>query len=266
MSNIHTVRMLYEEPIYNILKEKYGHMLKGFWETATFPHYKDCSNTVLLVERREHPNIEFVLQNAMYYCREKHFSLTIVCSDVSLEYVKGILGKHYETSLVIQWFKGIGTRDEGRDEYNKTFLNPEFWKQIPAEWILSIQTDSYLRKKIPDEMWEYEYLACPWSWDLRFVGGGGLTWRKKSRIYEILNLSFPKTWGEDVFFAHGCEELEIEIPDESIRFEFFVESHFHNPDGSLSNPFGVHQWWTYVLRIDDENLKKELCNLFLECY
>jgi hypothetical protein len=265
MSHIHAVRMLYEEPIYNILKDKYGQQLKTFWETATFPYYKDTSNTVLLVERREHPNIEFVLQNAMYYCREKQFSLTVICSDVSLEYVKGILGKHYETSLVIPWFTGIGTRDQGRSEYNQTFLNPAFWKQIPAEWILSIQTDSYLRKKIPEELWKYEYAGAPWTWNLRLAGGGGLTWRKKSAMLQILELPIPKSWDEDGVFSHGCEQLDLKVPDDTIRYELLAESHFHNPDGTVINPFGVHQWWTFVLRIDDNKLKEELCDILLEC-
>ena len=266
MEDIHAVRMKYEEPIYNVLKERYGESLKTFWETASFPHWKDAFNTVLLVERREHQNIEFVIQNAMYYTYGKNFSLTIVCSDVSQEYVKKILGKHVETTHIIPLFTGIGTRDQGRDEYNKTFLNPDFWKQLPAEYILSIQTDSYLRKQIPECMWEYEYIACPWTWNLRLVGGGGLTWRKKSAVLQILKLPFPKNWGEDVFFAHGCEALDLKIPDDIIRHELLAESHFHNPDRSVNNPFGVHQWWTYVMRIKDEELKKELADMFIICY
>jgi hypothetical protein len=263
--DIHTVRMMFEDPIYDMLKEKYGTMLKEFWKTASFPHWKDASNTVLLVERREHPNIEFVIQNAMYYTYSKNFSLTIVCSDVSQEYVKKILGKHLETTHLIPWFSGIGTRDQGRDEYNKTFLNPDFWKQFPAEYILSIQTDSYLRKQIPDCMWEYEYIACPWNWNPRLVGGGGLTWRKKSCVLEILELDFPKTWGEDVFFAHGCEELDLKIPDDTIRHELLAESHFHKLDNSLTDPFGVHQWWTYIMRTNNAKYQNDLFNLLCSC-
>jgi hypothetical protein len=264
-NDIHEVRMKYEKPVYDTLKERYGPSLKTFWETSIFPHYKDASNTVLLVERREHENIEFVLQNAMYYCKGKDFSLTVVCSDVSLNYVKEILGKHLETTLVIPWFTGIGTRDQGRDEYNSTFKNPEFWKQIPGEYILSIQTDSYFRKPIPDCMWDYEYIACPWTWDLRLVGGGGLSWRKKSVVLEILKLDFPSYWGEDVFFAYGCEALEVKVPDDTIRYELLAESHYNNRDGSTIDPFGVHQWWTYVMRVGG-SVQDELYNFFLMCY
>ena len=66
MSLLSAFRNKLEPAIFDELREKYGAELKEYWDSAVFP--KESKNTVLLVERRAHPNIEFVLHNFMYFC------------------------------------------------------------------------------------------------------------------------------------------------------------------------------------------------------
>ena len=257
---IHKVRMDLEEPVFDHLRATYGAFYRTFWENTSFA--KEAKQTVLLVERREHPNIEFVLQNVMYYCSqsEQPFSLTIVCSDANVDYVKGVLGNHVETTQIIPYFKGIGTRDEGRNEYNAAFKSAAFWNQINAEYILSIQTDCYLLQPIPPVFWTYEYIACSWSWNPNCVGGGGLTWRKKDTVLHIIEAMQGKEGfeGEDCFFSEGCALVNAKSPGFEEAMSYFVESCF-----TETKPIGVHQWWTYWFPMqEDPEYKKQLLDLY----
>lgn len=247
--DIHKVRTELEEPVYDQLRKTYGAFYKAFWNTITIP--KDAPNTIMLVERRPHPNMEFVLQNAVYFCsKSSHpFSLTVVCSDENEDYVKEILGKHALTTHIIPYFKGIGTRDQGRDEYNKAFKSLSFWANLKADYVLSIQTDSYLLRPLPDVFWTYDYIACPWVWKPGFVGGGGLTWRKKEVVVRIIEHMGQREYfdGEDCFFSQGCAELQVKTPEFEEANEYFVESCL------TDTPIGVHQWWTYWFSLDNQD-------------
>ncbi len=274
----HQVRINEEAPIFAHLQSKYGEAYTKWWNdpSTTFP--TQSSNTVLLVERRPHPNFLFVIQNALYFCKD--FSLIVVCSDESEEFVRKQLGRHAETTDIRPLFKGIGTRDQGRDEYNALFMNAAFWKSIPAEYVLSIQTDAYLLTPLDESMWTYEYIACAWGWRQDLVGGGGLTWRNVKCCIDICEkclvpipdentneitltkrtvrlLPPDSANGEDCFFAEGCKALGKAIPIFPERYMYFVESMFYE------EPIGVHQWWSYVMTaIMPEEKKKQL----YECY
>ena len=234
MSLLSAFRNNLEPAIFDELREKYGAELKEYWDSAVFP--KEAKNTVLLVERRVHPNIEFVLHNFMYFCRG--FSLTVVCSDENLDYVKGIVGNH--TATIMPIFKGEGDKETGIREYNELMTDAEFYKKIPAEYILSMQTDSYLRKPLPEMLWEYEYIACPWAWKKHFVGGGGLTFRNRECVIDICEKSTRSKKHEDVFFSESCFIMGKKVLPIELRETIFSESCF------TDDPVGVHQWWTYL--------------------
>jgi len=232
----HMYRMELEDPIFDYLRAKYGQTLKDAWESLTFP--KTSKNTVLLVERREHPNIEFVLHNFMYFCAPQEFSLTIVCSDANEAYVRNILGKHLARTTILPLFTGIGTREQGRSEYNTLFTSYSFWEKIDAEYILSIQTDCYLRKPLPPLIWTVDYVAAPWYWKPVLVGGSGLTFRKKTCVLDLCRRNYTGQ-GEDVFFSQGCLLEEKAVLSFEEQVNIFSESCISD------DPVGVHQWWTY---------------------
>jgi len=234
----HTIRMELEDPIFNYLRSKYGKVLKDAFISMTIP--ATSTNTVLLVERREHPNIEFVLHNFMYFC--KGFSLTIVCSDANEEYIRKIVGNHAATTSILPLFKGVGTRQEGIDEYNTLFTTQSFWESIDADYILSIQTDCYLRKPLPPILWTVDYVASPWRWKPMMVGGSGLTFRKKECVLDICKMPYKNAGGEDVYFSRGCSVLQKKVLSFEQQVDIFSESCISD------DPVGVHQWWTYFIQ------------------
>jgi hypothetical protein len=239
---LHAIRMALEEPIFDDLRANYGSILKSAWDTATFP--QTSSNTVMLVERRQHPNIEFVLHNFMYFVKDRNFSLTIVCSKENEAYIRKILGKHAATTHILVWFEDDCPREKARDEYNIAFQSAEFWQQIRADYILSIQTDCYLRKPLPDNIWEVDYVAAPWAWKPCVVGGSGLTFRKKEAVIDMCRQKFKKKIAEDEFFAHMCMQTGKKVLPLETAEHIFSESRF------VDDPVGVHQWWTFLSQVD----------------
>ena len=58
----HTKRLVMEERIYTILKNKYLDYFRNWWLNYTVPKVSDKS--IVIVERQIHPNLEFILYNA----------------------------------------------------------------------------------------------------------------------------------------------------------------------------------------------------------
>ena len=244
----HNLRTHVETPIFDYLRATYGPQLKAFWDSAEFP--KEAPNTVMLVERRPHPNIEFALHNFMYFARG--FSLTIVCSKDNEAFIRGILGKHEATTNIMVLFDDNCDRDKARAEYNLMMQNPEFWSKIQAEYVLSVQTDCYLRKPLPAKLWDLDYVASPWAWLPQLVGGSGLTFRNRKAIISMCKRKFNEDLGEDVFFARMCRLLAKRVMDTEEGEHCFSESRF------VDDPVGVHQWWTYLYQAEDMTDKKSI--------
>jgi hypothetical protein len=261
---LHQLRMNLETPIFDELREKYGKALKEFWESAEFP--AKSTNTVLMVERRNHPNLEFCLQNFMYFTRAQNFSLTIVCSRTNEEQIRQILGKHIQTTdLRVLWEDNPSEHGAAQKEYSALFQNPEFWESIEATSILSVQTDCYLRKPLPALVWDVDYVASPWAWKPWVVGGSGLTFRKKEAVVDMCKRVFMKgkIVAEDEFFAHMCIVCKKKVLPLDIAETIFSESRF------VEDPVGVHQWWTYLFQctLDPEiHFITKYCDIYMTLY
>jgi len=255
--HLHNLRTDLETPIYDELRSKYGQALKAAWDSTTFP--QTSSNTVMLVERRAHPNIEFVLHNVMYFASmSRPFSLTIVCCKENEQFIRTILGKHEQsTHFIVPWDTN-SHRDIARPEYNTLMKDPEFWNQVRADYVLSIQTDCYLRKPLPDILWTLDYVAAPWAWKPWVVGGSGLTFRRRQAVIEMCKKGFTRIIAEDEFFAIQCAATKRKVLPLEEAEHIFAESRFVSED-----PVGVHQWWTYMYQSDDAKFIQKFRDIYM---
>ena len=229
-------RNRYEVAVFDILKKRYGYELEHFWDTHSPP--KLSNKAFVIVERRCHPNLEFVLQNMFYFGRD--WSIYVFCSQQNLEFCRAICGKNKYAVNIIPIFDKVVSAEEGVREYNQLLQEYFFWEKIEAEHICVMETDSYLRKPIPEELLEYDYVGTPWGWDLKSPGGSGLTLRRRSAMLAICS-SCKKTEMQDSFVAQGLQELKLRwLPAKPYGVATFVESYF------TEDPVGVHQWWTFV--------------------
>jgi hypothetical protein len=225
-------RKYYEPIVFECLRKDGQECLDAFWTTYHPP--LTSNKTICIVERREHPNFDYILKNVCYFCRD--WSITIICSNENYAFVKGLLqGK---SATVLPLFEGYGTPQQGKEEYNSLLQTETFWKGIDAEWILTVEMDCYLLRPLPKEMFDYDYVASHWAWD-KTSQGGGLSLRKKEAMLFLCSQNFPVCPAQDVWANDGCKKYGLKTPTYVAMQNWFVESCF-----SL-NPIGVHQFWTF---------------------
>jgi len=227
--------------VFDYLKEAYGDDLDAFWNTYTVPKISD--KAIILVERRCHPNLEFCLKNAVYFARG--YSVHIFCSESNIDFIKHICGSQENNIHFHIQFKGIGTREEGKYEYNTLLKQKNFWESFTEEHLLIFETDCYLIKPIPESIYKYDYVASKWSWYLDKPGGGGLSYRKRSAMLKICDAFKDDISCEghlqDTFASEGVELLKLKTTATDDLQVYFNESMFIQ-----DNTVGLHQWWTYI--------------------
>ena len=245
----HDKRMALEPFVFDILKRRYGFLFQQFWKQHTPP--KNPKRAIVLVERRIHPNIEFVLQNAAYY--GPTWSLAVVCSDTNYRYLKTITqGK---AVALLPMFQGSPSRDQARYEYNALLQNPTFYENLPWETMLFFQTDSYFLRPIPEDICDYDFVASPASWDTDSMVGG-ISLRKREAMIRICKEFKEVISGEDVFINEGAKKLGLKMPTFEKALTYFTESCLYE------EPIATHQWWTYFFI--DSRLAPEERELFFQ--
>lgn len=259
----HKKRLALEPFIYDILKTKYGRTLDSWWKTYTIPKVSLEDKTIVIVERRIHPNLWFLIRNLCYFCQG--WSILFVCSKTNIHYIQEILEHNRNNCMFMVAFSDSPDRERAIQEYNRLLKDPNFYNSLPSENCLFVQTDTYLRKNIPDKILEYDYVASPFTWD-ETSAGGGLSFRKKSAMIKICLNPNPTFETEDTFICNGVKENGMKMPEFMEGIQYFVESCLYE------DPVGVHQWWTFFYSGIEyaEEIFKSLLTLDIEndrsCY
>ena len=233
----HEKRVVLEGRIYDALKARYMGPLREFWSNYTVPSASDTNRSIIIIERRIHANLEFIIYNAAYFARG--WGITIVCSDSNSDYIKGLLDpvKHSAVNI-IQAFEGNPEPSVGKNEYNYLLQTLEFYEGLACEHLLFMEMDTYLRKPLPDSILSYDYLASPYAWE-ESMQGGGLSYRKKSAMIRVCSEYSEMVPAQDVFADRGMKALGLCLAPFEVACEIFCESCLYY------DPVGFHQWWTF---------------------
>jgi len=230
-------RRVLEPYVYMYLTENYGPMLHDFWKTYLPP--KQADKAYVIVERRMHPNFRFVLHNMAWAA--PHMSVYLFCSDENKAFIEAILGDKVDSFHVIPIFKGEGSLEDGVKGYNDTLTSYAFYESIAATYILTIQMDVILRKKIPDNMFIYDYWGAPWGWRQDVAGGGGATIRRVEAMIALCkqyrpDLSISIQGDEDTWFS-----------DRVVTGPFIEFRRMHIMENMVAiDPIILHQFWSYA--------------------
>jgi hypothetical protein len=241
---LHTCRMELEPFIFGTLNHRYGAKFQKHWDNSVIPN--NGNKSVVIVERRCHPNLRFCLQNAAYYARG--WSITVICSDVNMAYVKACAGSQVDSIRIIPFFKGLGTPESGKTEYNTVLQQSHFWELFLEDNLLMMETDTYLMKPLPDELLAYDYVASKWPWAPDAAGGGGLSYRKRSMMAHVCSLNLPIQSAQDCFISDAVEKLHFKTPTMEESVAFFGEFAF------VPTMCGTHQWWTGIRSHDLDSI------------
>lgn len=240
---LHRCRVELEPFVYSYLKDTYGPSMDKAWQTCTIPRVSD--KAILIVERRCHPNLEFTIKNAVYFA--KGYSLHIVCSEANRAFVEEVCGSQLPNIHIHPMFKDIGTVERGKQEYNSLLKQAGFWSSFAEEYLLCMETDSYLLRHIPSIIYDYPYVASEWPWATG--QGGGLSHRRRSFMLEVCTVEgkhhaceMQDTFANEGFLALGYKYLE------GIFCESMCEQDL----------VGTHQWWTFACECPAEDLEAYL--------
>jgi hypothetical protein len=231
---LHEKRTKIEPFIYDILKTKYYSIFDTFWKNNSIK--KNTNKSIVIIERRIHPNLSFLIRNMFYYARD--WSMTIICSDVNFSYLKTVLTNNSDNVILLPLFEGNPNRDIAINEYNNLLKSSYFYRLLPFEHLFIVQTDTYLRRKIDENILNYDYVASFFAWD-KTSCGGGMSYRKRSSMISICDKFKKEISIEDCYINEGVKMLGYTIPKYEDGLNYICESCYSE------NPFGLHQWWTF---------------------
>lgn len=208
--------------------------------------------TAVIIEPREHPALEFVLQNFNDNLSDE-WQFVVFHGNKNIKYTQNICDKVFKNDKVK--LVNLGIDNLTISEYSGLFYNNILYDNIPTETFLIFQTDSIICSKHKDtinDFLEYDYVGAPW--ENGNVGNGGLSLRKKSKMLEIVKKckiikEGDKYVAEDLIFFNGCNLVELNKPNFDQAKEFSLESIYNEKS------FGLHKAYAYL----DTNKIGEWC-------
>jgi hypothetical protein len=232
-----TLRYTLEPYIYHYHIQHHMPVFNKEWVDYLPP--RESKNAIVIIERRMHPNFEFILKNIAWACPQ--LSVYLFCSDVNEPYLRALLGDKAHAYHIQAVFKGLGTMEEGKVEYSRFLTSADTYRMIKAEYMMTIQMDNFIRRKISDCYFIGDYWGNPWAWNDNSPGGGGATIRRISKMIELCEAEGPcrAEEAEDWWFATRILKSG-EYPPLMIRGFIFMESI------PCENPVCVHQFWTFI--------------------
>jgi hypothetical protein len=242
-------RTVLEPDIYALLNARYMENLNAHWRTYMPP--KKSEYAFAVVERRAHPNFEWILKNMAW--AGPNMAVYLFCSDENEEFIRGLLGDKADHFNIRVVFQGNPSRERGKKEVDNLLSDWRTYASIDAKYILTVEMDCFLRKKVPRQLFTGDYWGCTWGWYPQSPGGGGLTVRKISSMIELCRKHRPDTekdlaCSQDCWLSDKTVEDELNFPRFDVRTSYLMENVLQG------SPVGVHQFWTYFFntRLDNK--------------
>lgn len=210
--------------------------------------------TAIIVEPRKHNALSFVIKNFLANLPEEDWSFIIFHGNKNLDYVNHILENNItERDRSRITLINLQVDNLTRDEYSHMFKLESFYEHIPSEIFLVFQTDTMIfeeNRHIVYDFLDYDYVGAPWNktfkWaeQFNYVGNGGLSLRKKSKMLELIkNVDINSSnQNEDTFFSKNQKGIFVKKPEYEIAKKFSMETVFSD------TTFGCHSAWKYIDR------------------
>lgn len=218
--------------------------------------------TAIIVEPRKHAALFFVLENFLKNLSDE-WNIIIFHGNLNIEFINNIIETNlYNYKSRISMIS-LNKDNLTKDEYSKLLMDKNFYNFIPTEIFLIFQTDTIIfedNKELINIFLKYDYVGAPWSESQKninnFVGNGGLSLRKKSKMLEIIEKDIDQNnLPEDIYFS-GTDKVELYKPSQEKSKLFSVEHMFSKIT------FGTHQPW--MIKYYHSEYYHEFYNLYPE--
>ena len=219
--------------------------------------------TAIIVEPRKHKALSFVLKNILENL-DSNWNVRVYHGNKNKEFVENILKTNFADFSKRISAENLGFEDLKGRGYSELFMSSEFTEKIPTETFLVFQTDCMINSKhrgLIHKFMKYDYVGAPWKdiemkqwidhyssvlnhdkpYDYSYVGNGGFSLRKKSKMLKILkSVDNFSDINEDVLFSIGSKTEKPYKPSTEEAKEFAIEM-IYSPKS-----FGIHKCWRYL--------------------
>jgi len=212
--------------------------------------------TSIIIEPRQPKALSFVLNNFLENL-SNDWVVLIMHGNKNINFLNNIIKndlEKYQDRIILE---NLNIDNLTIYDYNQLLYSNDFYNKIPTETFLVFQTDTIICKNSKDlinEFLSYDYVGAPWKNPINgeYVGNGGLSLRKKSKMLNKINKCTHTNITEDVFFSNNnCEPLYK--PDKNKANIFSNEQVFEKQS------FGVHKPWLYLTE-KEINYKISTCD------
>ena len=158
------------------------------FQNYNYPFYRKLQKKdklAILVETRCHYRLGPLIHNVLYYLGDD-WDFLFIGSLVSVYYLKNILPD-------LECFTEILNKVElDWVDYSDIMMDKSLFEKYEYENMFIFQTDAVLFKRIPDSIYNYDYIG-PGDYmistddNVMFVYGGGICFRKRAFILKCLN-------------------------------------------------------------------------------
>ena len=188
--------------------------------------------TAIIIEPRKHKAIEFVLLNALK-CLNDDWKIVFFHGNNNIDYANNIVKKigSERIQLVHLLVDNLSLRS-----YSSLLANKSIIYDYLTEVFIIFQTDSMMfveNKELLHKFLDYDYVGAPWRRDdfhltsvCGYIGNGGFSLRKKSKMLEIIENVKWKYDNEDLYFCKNYPNVVINKPEYELAMTFSVESVF----------------------------------------
>jgi len=212
----------------------------------------DYTYTAIIIEPRKHAALEFVLNN-LCECLPPEWNVILFHGTINKEYADTIIQKlnaiHNNRISTVN----LHVDNLTMDEYNQLFVTKSIiYETIKCETFIVFQTDSMIFKRNShrlNDYLDYDYVGAPWPLDERpiekscgYIGNGGFSLRKKSKMLEIIDKieyiphinDIPIN--EDMYFNIPYDGIELNRPSYDKACMFSVEGVFREEAFACHKP------------------------------
>lgn len=219
----------------------------------------DYKYTAIIVEPRKHKALEFVLHN-ICNCLSSEWKVILFHGINNIEYSLTIcekLNNVYNNRIQLV---NLNIENLNQNSYSKLFASKNIiYDFINTELFLVFQTDSMIIKRNSHLIYNYlhyDYVGSPWkitnyipTKNCNFIGNGGFSLRRKSKMMEIIEKIPFNDIFEDLYFSTNYDPLVyVHKPEYSKACNFCVDEVF----SELT--FAFHRSWVH----DHYNKTKDL--------
>ena len=203
--------------------------------------------SAVIIDSRITDLFEIVLNN-FYSKLDERWCFIIMTTNNNFNYIKDLIYRNFNKEKERTTIIKFNINHISFDNYSNLFYYDSFYSHIPTEIFLIFQLDSLLSDKYHHQIYDfmnYDYIGSPFyknDNEYYYVGCGGLSLRKKSKMIEIVNdINYNnennRKLPEDLFF---CEYPFINKAPSDIALHFCSGVFFH------SESIGMHKTFDFI--------------------